>query len=56
MFYVLYNHTIEQKMAAFSFHITRMHYLPPNPDKKQTEWEIIQTVAKNKNFPQHLLL
>jgi len=31
------NHPIEQKMAAFRFHITRMHSLPLNPDKKQTE-------------------
>jgi len=27
-----------------------------NPDKKQTEWEIIQSIVKNNNFPQHLLL
>jgi hypothetical protein len=33
-----------------------MHSLPLNPDKKQTEWEIIQSVAKNNSFPQHLLL
>jgi len=33
-----------------------MHSLPLNPDKKQTEWEIIQSIAKNNNFPQHLLL
>jgi len=32
-----------------------MHSLPLNPDKKQTEWEIIQSFAKNNNFPQHLL-
>ena len=43
-------------MAAFSFHITRMYSLPLNPDKRQTEWETIQSVAKNNNFPQHLLL
>ena len=52
----LYNHPIEQNMASFRFHITRMHSLPLNPDKKQTEWEIIQSIAKNNNFPQHLLL
>ena len=52
----LSNHPIEQKLAAFRFHITRMHSLPLNPDKKQTEWEIMQSVAKNNNFPQHLLL
>jgi len=33
-----------------------MHSLPLDPDKKQTEWEIIQPVAKNNNFLQHLLL
>ena len=49
----LSNHPIEQKMAAFRFHITRMHSLPLNPDKKQAEWEIIQSIAKNNNFPQH---
>jgi len=43
-------------MAAFRFHITRTHSLPLNPDKKQTEWEIIQSTAKNNNFPQHMLL
>ena len=43
-------------MAAFRFHITRMHSLPINPDKKQTEWEIVQSIAKNNTFPQHLLL
>jgi len=52
----LSNHPIEQKMAAFRFHITRIHSLPLNPDKKQTEWEIIQSIARNNNFPQHLLL
>jgi hypothetical protein len=51
----LSNHPIEQKMAAFRFHITRMHSLPLDPDKIQTEWEIIQSIAKNNNFPQHLL-
>jgi len=52
----LSNHPIEQKMAAFRFHITRMHSLRLNTDKEQTEWEIIQSIAKNNNFPQHLLL
>jgi len=36
--------------------ITRMHSLPLNRDKNKTEWEIIQSIAKNYNFPQHLLL
>jgi len=51
----LSNHPIEQKMAAFGFHITRLHSLCLDSDKKQTEWEIIQSVAKDNNFPQHLL-
>jgi hypothetical protein len=42
-------------MAAFRFHISRMHYLPLNSEKKQNKWETIQTIAKNNNFPQHLL-
>jgi len=33
-----------------------MHSLPLDLDKKQTDWEIIESVAKNNNFPQHLLL
>jgi hypothetical protein len=31
----LSNHPIEQKMAAFKFHITQMHSLPLDPDKKK---------------------
>ena len=31
----LSNHPIEQKMAAFRFHITRMHSLPLNPEKNK---------------------
>jgi hypothetical protein len=51
----LSKHPIEQKMAAFRFYITRMHSLPLNPDYKQKEWETTQSIAKNNNFPQHLL-
>jgi hypothetical protein len=29
------NHPIEQKMAAYRYHITRMHSLPLDPDKKK---------------------
>jgi hypothetical protein len=32
-----------------------MHSLPFDPDIKQKEWAIIQSIAKNNNFPQHLL-
>jgi hypothetical protein len=49
------NQPIEQKMAAFRFHITRIHSLPLDPDKKQKEWKTIQSIAKNNNFPPRLL-
>jgi len=45
---------MEQKMAAFRFHIIRMH-IPLDSDKKQKQWEIIQLIAKNNSFPQNLL-
>jgi hypothetical protein len=32
-----------------------MHCLPLDSEKKQKEWEIIQTIAKNNIFPQSLL-
>jgi uncharacterized protein (DUF111 family) len=32
-----------------------MHSLPLTTARKQKEWETIQQIAKNKNFPQHLL-
>ena len=51
----LSNHPIEQKMAGFRFHITRIHSLPLDPDKKQKEWKTIQSIAKNNNFPRRLL-
>jgi hypothetical protein len=44
----LSNHPIEQQMQAFSFHITRMHSLPLDPDKKR---KTIQTIAKTITFP-----
>jgi hypothetical protein len=49
------NHPIEQKMAAYRYHITRLHSLPLDSGKKQKEWKTIQTVAKNNSFPQQLL-
>jgi hypothetical protein len=38
-------------MAAFRFHISRMHRLPLDPEKKQNEWNTTPTIAKNNNFP-----
>jgi len=49
------NHPIEQKMAAYRFYITRMHSIPLEPNIKQKEWQTIQSIARNNNFPQHLL-
>ena len=42
-------------MIAFRSHLTRMNSLPLNQDKKQKEWEAIQLIARNNNFPKHLL-
>jgi len=50
----LSNHSMEQKMAAFRFHISIMHSLPLDPGKKQKEWKTIQKMAKNNNFLQQL--
>jgi hypothetical protein len=46
---------MEQKMAAFRYHITRMHSLPLDTDKKKKEWTTIQATANNNNFPQRIL-
>jgi hypothetical protein len=32
-----------------------MYSLPLTPEKKQKEWELIQLIARNNNFPQYLL-
>jgi len=42
----LSSHPIEHKMAAFKFHISGMRSLPLDHNKRQKEWEIIQSVAK----------
>jgi hypothetical protein len=49
----LSNHPIEHKMAAFRYHISRIYSLPLAPEKK--EWELIQLIARNNNFPHNLL-
>jgi hypothetical protein len=51
----LSNHPTEHKMPAFRYHISRMYSLPLDLDNKQKEWKIIQTIARNNNFPQNLL-
>jgi len=32
-----------------------MYSLPLAAEKKQKDWELIQTIARNNNFPQNLL-
>jgi len=45
------NHPIEQKMAAFRYYINRMITLPLTEKGKDTEWTIIQNLAKQNGFP-----
>ena len=42
---------MEHKTAAYRYYIPRMHSLPLNSNKKQKEWNTIQTIAKNNGFP-----
>jgi hypothetical protein len=51
----LYKHPIEQKMATFRSYINRIHSLPLNQEDKQKEWKTIQIIAKNNNFPKHMI-
>jgi len=52
----LSSHPIEQKTAAYRFHIAHLHslLLDANKIRIQKEWETIKSIATN-NFPQHLL-
>jgi hypothetical protein len=43
---------MEHKIAAYRHRITRIHSLPLTPERKQTEWTLIQLIAQNNNFPQ----
>jgi hypothetical protein len=49
------NHSTQHKVAAFRYHITRMHSLPLMPERKQKEWTLIQLITQNNNFPKKLL-
>ena len=44
------NHSVEHKIVAFRYHITRMHSLPLTSERKQKEWTIIKYIAQNNNF------
>ena len=50
------NHPMEHKLAAYRYHIMRMHCLPLTPERKQAEWTSIQLIAPNNNFPRKILL
>ena len=45
------NHPIEHKMAAYRFHLERMHSFPLNQTQLQNEWESIKQIAYSYNFP-----
>jgi len=47
----LSNHPTEHKTAAYRYLINRMLSLPLTEERRQTEWETIQTIAQNNNFP-----
>ena len=42
-------------MATFRSYLNRMHDLPLSQEGKQKEWKTIQTIAKNNNFPKHMI-
>jgi len=41
------NHTPEQKMAAYRYHINRLNILPVNKEEKEKEWDNIERIAIN---------
>ena len=47
----LSNHSTEHKTPAYCYHINRMLSLALTEERRQTEWETMQTVAQNNNFP-----
>jgi len=51
----LSNHPIEQKLAAYRYHIERMLRLPPNRTRQLREWKTILHIATSNNFPTTLL-
>jgi hypothetical protein len=49
------NHSVEYKIAAFIYYITRMYSLPFTSERKQKEWTVIQYIAQNNKFPHTLI-
>jgi hypothetical protein len=51
----LSNHPIEYKLAAYKYHINTMLDLPLTKEKRTHEWNVIQNMARNNNFPNRLI-
>jgi hypothetical protein len=51
----LSNHPIEHKLAAYRYHINRMLEPPLTKEERTHEWNIIQNMARNNNFPNRLI-
>ena len=49
------NNPNEHKMAAYIYLTNRMTSLPLTTDREKNEWQKILTIAKNNNFPAHLI-
>ena len=43
------------RAIVFRSYLNRMHALPLSQEGKQKEWKTIQTIAKNNNFPKHMI-
>jgi len=51
----LSNHPMQHKLAAYGYYINRMLSLPLTKESQATEWNTIQTIAHNNNFPTKLV-
>jgi hypothetical protein len=49
------SHPNEHKKAAYRYLTNRMTSLPLTTDREETEWQKIFAIAKNNNFPVHLI-
>jgi len=51
----LSSHPMEQKLAAYRYHIERILRLPLNHTRQLREWQTILHIATSNNFPTTLL-
>jgi hypothetical protein len=49
------NHPVEHKIAAYCYLINRMISLPLTPERNNTEWQKILTIANSNKFPPSLV-